>query len=64
LPAPTDTADADAARRSGHAGQHARHGADRNHHVGADGAFTFGQVPAGQYVLQVDANGFERRPRQ
>jgi hypothetical protein len=33
---------------------------DRTTTSGADGAFTFGQVPAGQYVLQVDANGFER----
>jgi len=33
---------------------------DRTTTSGADGTFTFGQVPAGQYVLQVDANGFER----
>ena len=33
---------------------------DRTATAGADGAFTFNQVPAGEYVLQVDASGFER----
>jgi hypothetical protein len=37
---------------------------DRTTTSGADGTFTFGQVPAGQYVLQVDANGFERSSQQ
>ena len=33
---------------------------DRTATAGADGMFTFNQVPAGEYVLQVDASGFER----
>ncbi len=31
---------------------------------GANGAFTLDQVPAGQYVLQVDAEGFERSSQE
>ena len=34
--------------------------ADKTTKSGADGAFTFDQVAAGQYVLQADAPGFER----
>ena len=37
---------------------------DRTTTSGPDGTFTFGQVPAGQYVLQVDANGFERSSQE
>ena len=33
---------------------------ERTTRSGADGTFTFDQVPPGQYVLQVDAPGFER----
>jgi hypothetical protein len=33
---------------------------DRTTKSGADGRFAFDQVPAGQYVLQADAPGFER----
>src|ERR1041385_5753258 len=33
---------------------------ERTATAGADGAFTFANVPAGDYVLYVDASGFER----
>src|SRR5436190_12921821 len=33
---------------------------ERTATAGADGAFTFTNVPAGDYVLSVDASGFER----
>lgn len=33
---------------------------ERTATAGADGMFTFSGVPAGEYVLQVDASGFER----
>src|SRR4051812_1080573 len=33
---------------------------DRTTTSGPDGTFTFAQVPPGQYVLLVDAAGFER----
>src|SRR5262245_12195597 len=32
---------------------------DRTATAGADGTFTFTQVPAGQYVIMADALGFE-----
>ena len=37
---------------------------DRTTTSGADGTFTFAQVPAGQYVLLVDATGFERSSQE
>src|SRR5262245_43673931 len=36
----------------------------RTTRTGADGAFTFEQVPAGTYVLQVDAPGFGRASQE
>ena len=37
---------------------------DRTTTTGADGTFTFAQVPPGQYVLLVDATGFERSSQE
>jgi hypothetical protein len=37
---------------------------DRTARAGADGSFTFGQVPAGQYVIMADSDGFERASQE
>jgi hypothetical protein len=37
---------------------------ERTARAGSDGSFTFDQVAAGQYVLIVDAPGFERSSQQ
>jgi len=39
-------------------------GTDRTASANADGAFAFDAVPAGRYVLQVDASGFERSSQE
>ena len=37
---------------------------DKTATTGADGAFTFTQVPAGQYVIMADSAGFERASQE
>ena len=38
--------------------------ADKTTMTGADGSFTFTQVPAGQYAVMADASGFERASQE